>query len=76
MRVVDPSRSPDTGGIPRWVRVSGIIVLVVILLVVVMLLLGGGHRPRRHGTSGEPGGRTLPASVTAPGGVAGLAARR
>jgi hypothetical protein len=46
---------PDPGiGIPRWIKVVGIVVAVVVLLVaVVMLLIGGGgdggHGPSRHG---------------------------
>jgi len=54
--MTDPSRSPDTGvgpdrgeGMPRWVKVSGIIVIILVLLVGVMLLIGGGgHGPGRH----------------------------
>jgi hypothetical protein len=71
--MADPPRSPDTGvgsdrgeGMPRWVKVSGIIVLVLILLVVVMLLIGGGgggHGPSRHG-SGSSGGQAPSSSVT------------
>jgi hypothetical protein len=72
--MADPSRSPDTGGIPRWVKLAGISVIVLALLVVVMLLIGGGgggHGPRRHAPSGDPSGQTPPSSVTASGGVAG-----
>lgn len=37
-------------GVPRWLKVSGLVVgLVVLLLVVAMLLLGGDHGPGRHG---------------------------
>jgi hypothetical protein len=44
----------STRGIPRWVKVTGIVAAVLVLLVVVMLLIGGGgggggHTPRRHG---------------------------
>jgi hypothetical protein len=51
-------------GMPRWVKVAGIIVAVVALLVVVMLLVGGGggHGPQRHGGAG---GQAPPSSVTA-----------
>jgi len=81
--MADPPRSPNTGddtgvgsdrgeGMPRWVKVSGIIVIVLVLLVVVMLLIGGGgHGPRRHALSGDPGGQTPPSSVTGSGGVGG-----
>jgi hypothetical protein len=52
-------------GIPRWVKVVGIVLAVVGLLVLVMLLVGGGggHGPRRHGAGGA-GGQAPPASVT------------
>jgi hypothetical protein len=64
--MADPPRSPDTGGIPRWVKVYGIIVLVLALLAIVMLLIGGGgHTPRPHASSGDPRGQTLPSSVKA-----------
>jgi len=76
--MTDQPRSPKPGddsgtvydresaaGMPRWVKVVGIIVIVVVLLVVVMLLVGGGyHGPRRHG-SGGVGGQAPPSSVTA-----------
>jgi hypothetical protein len=45
----DYDREPATG-MPRWVKVGGIIVAVLALLVVIMLLVGGpgGHGPSRH----------------------------
>jgi hypothetical protein len=63
--MAEPPRDPNTGedagvaadhgsppGMPRWVKVSGIIVAVLVLLVViVMLISGGGHGPRRHASS-------------------------
>jgi hypothetical protein len=57
---------------PRWVKVSGIIVAVLILLIVV-LLLSGGHGPRRH-LSGGTGGHarsSVTASLTLSGGGLG-----
>jgi hypothetical protein len=56
-------------GIPRGVKVVGIVLAIVALLVVVMLLVGGGggdsgHGPRRHGAGGA-GGQAPPSSVTA-----------
>ncbi len=45
-----PDRDP---GLPRWVKVSGIVAILVILLaVVVMLASGGGHGPGRHFSHG------------------------
>jgi hypothetical protein len=45
-----PPPAPDTEpGMPRWVKVFGIVLLVIVVLVVAMLLLGGGnHGPGRH----------------------------
>jgi hypothetical protein len=69
-QVTDPSRYDDTGGIPRWAKVVGIVALVVALLVVVMVLMGGtgGHGPQRHGGAG---GVTPSPVVTASAGVSG-----
>ena len=61
--MTDPHRHPDTSddsgtqydgdsgtGIPRWVKVVGIVVAVLAVLVVIVLLVGGGggHGPSRH----------------------------
>ena len=36
-------------GIPRWVKISGLVVAaLIVLLVAVMLLAGGDHGPGRH----------------------------
>jgi len=36
-------------GIPRWVKVSAIVVaLVIVLVIAVTLLAGGNHGPGRH----------------------------
>jgi hypothetical protein len=63
--MVDPPRHPGSGegaGMPRWVKVLGIVVAVVVLLVVAMMLIdGSGHRPRRHG---GVGGDAPPSTVT------------
>jgi hypothetical protein len=40
--------NPDSGGLPRWVKLAGILVVIVLLLVLSMMLLGGGHSPVRH----------------------------
>ena len=80
--MADPSPYPDTGddtgvgpdrgsstaypGIPRWVKVSGIVVLVLVLLVVVMMVSGGGgHGPGRHVPSGGAGDDAPPAAHAA-----------
>jgi uncharacterized cupredoxin-like copper-binding protein len=42
-----PGRGPKPG-IPRWVKLFGIIALVLIAAIVVVLLIGGGHGPGRH----------------------------
>jgi prolyl oligopeptidase PreP (S9A serine peptidase family) len=43
------NRPPDTGGTPRWVKVSGLVALAVLVLFVVVLVVGGGeHGPGRH----------------------------
>ena len=86
--MADPPRPRDPGedadlaadrgsppGMPRWVKVSGIIVAVLVLLLVVVLLTSGGHGPRRH-ASGDAGGQaprsSVTASLTLPGGPGGL----
>jgi hypothetical protein len=61
--MTDPPRRPEisdddsglrydresSAGIPRWVKLVGIIVAVLALLVVLVLLVGGGgHGPSRH----------------------------
>jgi hypothetical protein len=62
----------ETIGMPRWVKVFGIIGLVVVLLFVIALVAGGGsHGPGRHTPGGqaqssgvaEPGGHTAPAGA-------------
>jgi hypothetical protein len=54
--MADPPPYPNSreeAGLPRWVKVLGIVVAVVVLLVVaIMFIGGGGHSPRRHGGAG------------------------
>jgi hypothetical protein len=66
----DPPRDPagvgaDRGSpprMPRWVKMSLILVAVLVLLVViVMLIAGGGHGPSRH----APGIQAPPLGVSA-----------
>lgn len=45
-------------GMPRWVKVLGIVALVLILLLVILMLVAdpdGGHGPSRHLPSGGAG---------------------
>jgi hypothetical protein len=36
-------------GMPRWVKVAGIVVVALVLLVVIFMIVGGGaHSPGRH----------------------------
>ena len=53
--MTDPLPYP---GMPRWVKVGGIIAALVILLVLIIVLsgVGGPHGPGRH-MSGSDGGR-------------------
>jgi hypothetical protein len=82
-RMADPPRSRDPGedagvaadresppGMPRWVKVSGIIVAMLVLLLLIVLLISGGHGPRRH-LSGGAAGHAPRSSVTASLTVAG-----
>lgn len=43
-------RTPDDG-MPRWVKISGIIAIVLITLLIVLMLFGD-HGPGRHQPSG------------------------
>lgn len=56
---------PPYPGIPRWVKVSGIIVIVLVLLVAIIMVtgIGGEHGPGRHIQSGNPGGLTPTGSL-------------
>ena len=52
---------PPYPGMPRWVKVSGIVTLVlVVLVVIVMLATGGNHGPGRHLPSGDAGNQASP----------------
>lgn len=67
--MADPSLdTADDEGIPRWVKVSGIVAVVVVVLLGIMLL--SGHGPGRHFShaSGDMGGAAggTPAAAAAP----------
>ena len=50
----DPDRESHPG-MPRWVKVSGIIAIVLVLVIVIIVLVSGGeHGPRRHLPGGSP----------------------
>ena len=55
----DRSQDTDTRpGMPRWVKVFGIIVIILALLFVISLLAGVQHGPGMHTPSGDAGGHT------------------
>jgi hypothetical protein len=61
------TEQPSYPGIPRWVKVSGIVVIVLILLVAVVFAfdIGGKHGPEQfgpgqHAPSGDAGSGTAP----------------
>jgi hypothetical protein len=57
-------------GVPRWVKVSGVIALVVVVIVVIMLVTGrGGHGPSRHTPGGDTGAGTSAGHTGPPPGV-------
>lgn len=59
-------------GMPRWVKLSAVIVAVGVVLLVVMLALG--HGPGRHGHAGAASVTALPVGIVGArvaGGVGG-----
>jgi hypothetical protein len=65
----DTGYDRERGGIPRWMKVIGIIVALLVLLVVIVELTGldAGHGPSRH-QQGDSDGHRPPAVHTGPGG--------
>jgi hypothetical protein len=59
---VGPGPEPPAG-MPRWVKVFGIIAIVVVLLFVILLLTGG---PGSHGPGRHTGGLGSYASLVSP----------
>lgn len=54
----DPGMDPDhrsAEGMPRWVKICGLIVMVVVILAIIVLVVGGpgGHGPGRHGLAAD-----------------------
>jgi hypothetical protein len=54
---------PAYPGVPRWVKISGIVVGVIILLAVVLMAsgVGGPHGPGRHLSPPDMDNQRLPA---------------
>ena len=69
MSARDTGDDRERDGIPRWVKVIGIIVAVVVLLVVIVQLTGldAGHGPSRH-QQGGTGDHRPPVVHTGPDG--------
>lgn len=49
MALLVPATHDEYPGMPRWVKITGLVTLAVILIaIVIMLLVGGEHGPARH----------------------------
>lgn len=67
--LADLRRPEGDGGMPRWVKLFGIVAFLMIVAVVVLMAVGGGdHGPGRHVRGG---GNSTPTSTghTPPPGV-------
>jgi hypothetical protein len=54
-------------GLPRWVKVSGIVVAILAaVVVVIMLVVGGEHGPGRHGGVGSHAAEPLAPHIAVP----------
>ena len=56
---VDPGTEPSRGaseGMPRWVKVSLVVVALLVAIFAIAKLTGAGgeHGPGRHGSGGTP----------------------
>lgn len=56
----------STTGMPRWVKVGGLVLALAVLLFIVMLLVGGvgRHGPARHASSSDGGATATVVSGT------------
>lgn len=50
-------------GMPRWVKISGIVVVATIVLAIILMAsgIGGPHGPGRHLSPADTGSQTPPA---------------
>ncbi|MGI0526668.1 hypothetical protein ABY43_21175 [Rhizobium giardinii] len=57
------SDQPTYPGMPRWVKISGIVLVATILLAVILMAsgIGGRHGPGRHLSPADTGSQTPPA---------------
>lgn len=63
--------APDAGpgvsgrppGVPRWVKVSGIVVAILLLILIVAMFAGGDHGPGRHQVGTSIGGESQPVAL-------------
>jgi hypothetical protein len=49
------SGRPPYPGVPRWVKISGIVAVALVLLIAIIILtgIGGPHGPARHLPMGD-----------------------
>ena len=57
-------RAAGVAGMPRWVKLAGLIVAAGVILLIVMLALG--HGPGRHGHVGAAPAPSAPVEVAGP----------
>jgi hypothetical protein len=71
MTDADSTETPPTGpaaaarppGVPRWVKVTGVVVLLLVAILVVSKFAGVEHGPGRHSGSDDSPGQTQPAGT-------------
>lgn len=60
------SDSESAPGVPRWVKVFGVVTVIVVLLAIVaMILAGGKHGPGRHLHGANAAASQLPSTFCA-----------